>query len=117
MTEFSEYLTCPYRYYLRRRLGLKARDTSAEELDGGAFGSLIHDVLAAFAASDVKSSAVADEIAAFLDEALRREVELVFRGGTLPAVAVRDRDAAYGEIVSALVAGASRDLRPSWVRQ
>ena len=35
----------------------------------------------------------------------------------MPAVAVRDRDAAYGEIVSALVAGASRDLRPSWVRQ
>jgi RecB family exonuclease len=89
VTEFSEYLKCPYRYYLRRRLGLKARDTSAEELDGGAFGSLIHDVLAAFAASDVKSSAVADEIAAFLDEALRREVELVFRGGTLPAVAVQ----------------------------
>lgn len=35
----------------------------------------------------------------------------------MPAVAVRDRDAAYGEIVSALVAGATRDLRPSWVKQ
>ena len=35
----------------------------------------------------------------------------------LPAVAVRDQDEAYGEVVQELVAGVTRDLRPTWVKQ
>lgn len=35
----------------------------------------------------------------------------------LPSVAVRDREAAYGELVQTLVAGVTRDLRPTWVRE
>ena len=35
----------------------------------------------------------------------------------LPAVAMRDQDEAYGEVVQQLVAGVTRDLRPTWVKQ
>ena len=35
----------------------------------------------------------------------------------LPAVAVRDQEAAYGELVHPLVHGVTRDLRPTWVKQ
>jgi hypothetical protein len=37
--------------------------------------------------------------------------------GGLPKVALRDQEAAYGEVVHELVAGVTRDLRPTWVKQ
>ena len=45
VTEFRTYLACPYRYYLKHVERLEAIDDAARELDGGAFGSLIHRVL------------------------------------------------------------------------
>lgn len=48
VTEFRDYLACPYRYYLRQIRRLRAVDDSARELDGGAFGTLLHLVLSAF---------------------------------------------------------------------
>lgn len=38
-------------------------------------------------------------------------------GAGLPSVAMRDREEAYGELVNALIVDATRDLRPTWVRQ
>lgn len=35
----------------------------------------------------------------------------------LPSIAMRDRDAAYGEVVGQLVSEVTRDLRPTWVKQ
>ena len=35
VTEFKDYLGCPYRYYLRHVLELEGLDDSADELDGG----------------------------------------------------------------------------------
>ncbi len=37
--------------------------------------------------------------------------------GSLPSIAMRDKEEAYGEVVSQLVTDVTRDLRPSWVRQ
>ena len=37
--------------------------------------------------------------------------------GQLPSVAVRDRDEAYNQVVSQLIADVTRDLRPTWVKQ
>jgi RecB family exonuclease len=45
VTQFKDYLACPYRYYLRHVRNLKAIDDSARELDGGDFGSVLHEVL------------------------------------------------------------------------
>jgi hypothetical protein len=35
----------------------------------------------------------------------------------LPSIAMRDREEAYGELVSQLVTDVTRDLRPTWIKQ
>jgi hypothetical protein len=35
----------------------------------------------------------------------------------LPSIAMRDKEEAYGEVVSQLVTDVTRDLRPTWVKQ
>lgn len=37
--------------------------------------------------------------------------------GALPSIAVRDKEEAYGEVVTQLVADVTRDLRPTWIKQ
>jgi hypothetical protein len=46
-----------------------------------------------------------------------RTVGKLALSGGLPSVAVRDPDDAYGQVVSELVRGVTRDLRPTWVKQ
>jgi RecB family exonuclease len=55
VTDFRSYLACPYRFYLRRFLRLTTQTDATEELDGGFFGSLAHEVLEAFGASSEAS--------------------------------------------------------------
>ncbi len=45
VTAFSDYLTCPFRFYLKRILGMKEMDDLKTELEPMDFGSLVHDVL------------------------------------------------------------------------
>ncbi len=70
VTEFRDYLACPYRYYLRHRLGLKAIDDASEELDAGQFGGLMHDVLKRFADSPLADVTDRTRLAAGLAELL-----------------------------------------------
>ncbi len=37
--------------------------------------------------------------------------------GSLPSIAMRDTEEAYGEVVGQLVSDVTRDLRPTWVKQ
>jgi hypothetical protein len=74
VTRFRDYLACPYRFYLRHVLKLEATEDDAAELDGGAFGDLVHRVLASFGRSDeagqLRTSSSSDDIAGFLDAKL-----------------------------------------------
>jgi ATP-dependent helicase/nuclease subunit B len=56
VTAFKSYLTCPYRYFLRHELGLGTLDDRAVELDGLAFGEVLHKVLHLFGESDDRDS-------------------------------------------------------------
>jgi ATP-dependent helicase/nuclease subunit B len=89
VTEFRDYLACPFRYYLRHRLKLESFDDAAVELDGGLFGSLAHQVLREFgrsaAAAVTDAEVIYRELGALLDEAT---VEM-FGKEPLPAVAVQ----------------------------
>ncbi|MFZ5831258.1 MAG: PD-(D/E)XK nuclease family protein, partial [Planctomycetota bacterium] len=87
VTEFRDYLACPYRYYLRRRLRLEQVSDVAEELDGGQFGSLVHAVLGDFGLGKKRDSHDPDEIDAFLIVALERHAEKQY--GRAPRAAVR----------------------------
>jgi len=47
-TDFSVYLACPFRYYLRKRLWVDAFDPGVREMDALQFGDMIHRVLERF---------------------------------------------------------------------
>jgi ATP-dependent helicase/nuclease subunit B len=62
VTKFRDYISCPYRFYLRHVLGLEAITDEADEMDGGAFGDLAHHVLEQFGRAD-EAKAVRVELA------------------------------------------------------
>ncbi len=89
VTEFRDYLVCPYRYYLRHRLGLEALDDSAPELDGGGFGNLLHDVLRDFGRGEARDSTNPEEIRGELFVRLGELAAAQFGKVALPAVRVQ----------------------------
>ncbi|HBT75387.1 MAG TPA: hypothetical protein DEB39_00340 [Planctomycetaceae bacterium] len=75
VTEFRDYLACPYRYFLKHRLHLESLDDRAEELDALAFGALVHEVLDAFARDEnIVGATNADVVSDRLDRELDRIV-------------------------------------------
>jgi RecB family exonuclease len=89
ITAFRDYLACPYRFYLRRVLHLSAVDDAAAELDGGAFGTLLHAALRDFGAGPSRDSTDPEEIAMALNEAVTRHVAPLYGGRPLAAVEVQ----------------------------
>ncbi len=49
VTQFRDYLMCPFRFYLKHGLKMKEIDASRTEMDAMEFGSLLHAVLEKFA--------------------------------------------------------------------
>ncbi len=89
VTAFREYLACPYRFYLRRVLKLQPQNDAAEELDGGLFGSLVHDVLRQFGLGPCRDSTDPAEIRQYLREMLEREAAGQFGRHALASVQVQ----------------------------
>jgi RecB family exonuclease len=89
VTEFRDYLACPYRYYLRHVLRLSGLGDAGEELDGAMFGSLAHTVLDEFGKGPLCGSTSPEKIAEFLDAALDEQVRRQFGESPLPAVRVQ----------------------------
>lgn len=89
VTAFRTYLACPYRFYLAHVLRLSACGDEAAEMDGGAFGSLLHDVLAKFGASEAKHLEHAGPIEDFLEAELTRQAKQKFGQFHLPSVEVQ----------------------------
>jgi ATP-dependent helicase/nuclease subunit B len=52
VTQFRDYLACPFRFYLRHVLGMEELGDEKREMDALDFGSLIHCVLQKMAGSD-----------------------------------------------------------------
>jgi hypothetical protein len=89
VTELRDYLACPYRYYLKHRLKLRALADWAEELDGAGFGNLLHDVLRDFSEGPAADSASAEAIREELFLALGQLKAQRFGKQPLPAVHVQ----------------------------
>jgi hypothetical protein len=79
-------LACPYRFYLQHVLRLAAVSDQARELDGAAFGSLLHEVLRDFGESPEAQSSDPSQIAGRLDMLLDQHARESF--GALPVAAV-----------------------------
>jgi len=78
VTEFSSYLSSPYRYYLARVLKLGGMDDSAHELDALGFGNLIHDVLQDWGTGTTRDSADEMEIRNELHRLLEDRVNRIY---------------------------------------
>jgi len=89
VTAFRDYLACPYRFYLRRIMRVEAVDDAADELDGGAFGGLAHEVFNRFGRDERRHTTSAEEIFALMDEFLQQLVAEQFGLHPRPAVAVQ----------------------------
>lgn len=89
VTGFRTYIECPYRYYLRHVLELETIDDREEELNGGAYGTLLHDVLTRFGRDPLAISTEPDRINRFLRRTLNELVERQFGKDRLPAVDVQ----------------------------
>jgi ATP-dependent helicase/nuclease subunit B len=88
VTRFKDYLACRYRYYLRHVRKLEAVDDSARELDGGAFGTLLHGVLSALGRNPHIPYASLNVIVDFLDAQLS-EVARQRYGADLSRASIR----------------------------
>ncbi|MCA9080687.1 MAG: PD-(D/E)XK nuclease family protein [Planctomycetaceae bacterium] len=87
VTEFSDYLLSPYRYYLRRVLWLQEVSDDVAELDPAGFGNLIHHVLDVFGQSEARHSSDPVKVLAVLEAALEDYVNQLF--GSQPQMTVR----------------------------
>lgn len=77
VTQFRSYLACPFRFYLRFRLGMDRRPPPGAEFDARAFGTFAHSALERLA-RDPAASTLTDEAAIrdFLDAAVLEEAVL-----------------------------------------
>lgn len=90
VTEFRDYLACPYRYALRRCLRLRTTEATLAELNPMQFGDLAHKVLESFGRDPlVRESRDPREIEAFLLDALIRQMQDQFGTHLLPAVRIQ----------------------------
>jgi RecB family exonuclease len=89
VTEFRDYLACPYRYYLQHVLKLEVLADSAAELDGAAFGSLAHAVLHAFGKGPLAASTDVEAIRADLDQLLDESVGGQYGKAPMPSILVQ----------------------------
>ncbi len=86
VTDFKQYLQCPYRFYLSRVLQLKPCVDNLVELPPFAFGHLLHEIVEAFGNDPIKDSTDPDEIRMFF----RRQIDLTMeRHGEQASAAVQ----------------------------
>lgn len=89
VTRFKDYIACPYRYYLRHVKKLQAAEDSSRELEGSAFGNLLHSVLGEFGrdSNGLRQSDDPDRIAKYLQDQLQTIAASIFGGKqTRPAI-------------------------------
>lgn len=73
VTAFRDYLRCPFRFFLKRELGMRSVEARPFEISAADFGTLVHDTLEAMGCHpEVSVSENADEIRAFLVDDFRR---------------------------------------------
>lgn len=79
VTAFRDYISCPYRFWLKHVLHLHVERAGEMELDARLFGSLVHKVLEQFGKdSSVNKSSEADAIQQVLSDVLDDVVQLKF---------------------------------------
>lgn len=83
-SRLRDYLTCPFRFYLKNGKGMAAVDPSTRELDAAEFGRIIHHAFHCLALNGtMQDSTHPGQIADFLEDAVRGDIRR--RYGQRPA--------------------------------
>lgn len=83
---FADYLKCPYRFYLKHRLGMERVDPARPELDALAFGTLCHGAIERFSREPHRPhdrDGISQSLAAHLEDVARETY------GSRPSLPVR----------------------------
>jgi ATP-dependent helicase/nuclease subunit B len=112
VTSFKHYLSSPYLFYLRHGLHLEERPIPPAELEGSAFGSLLHGTLHAFAQDPARDSKDADIIFQACRTALDRSAAQIF--GALPSLPVRLQLERAHERLRAFASWQAKRRRDGW---
>ena len=88
VTDFADYLKCPFRFYLSKFLHLGGHDPEQREMDALQFGTLVHNVLERYGRETPLLEKEEEIIAAVL-ASLEREVASRFGSDPSPAVRVQ----------------------------
>lgn len=90
VTAFTDYLKCPFRFYLKHVLKMEEYDASQAELDARAFGSLFHDTMQVLHLNEaLRNSRDAGVLTAFLHQAMELKVEETYGNRLTIPVAVQ----------------------------
>ncbi len=101
VTDFSTYLLCPFRFYLKRALGMEPVDARKLEMDFRDFGTLCHAALEKFGFEEsLRDSTDGDEISDFLSTSLE-DLATAKYGSNLPAPVIIQLDAARQRLAAA----------------
>ena len=75
VTQFSDYLRCPFRFFLKHGLGMEEFDREKLEMDNRDFGNLCHDALEQFGRDEsIRDSTEYPQIRDYLIEQLDKHV-------------------------------------------
>jgi len=88
VTDFANYLKCPFRFYLSKFLKLTSHDPEQREMDAMQFGSLVHSVLERYG-KEFPNLSDREEIASAVLLSLEREIANRFGKDPSPAVRVQ----------------------------
>ncbi len=89
VTEFRDYLHCPYRYYLKNIVRTRRASDELFELDGARYGTFIHAALCDFGTSPLCHSTDSSDIYSFLADRVEERAKEEFGSKPLPAVLVQ----------------------------
>ena len=79
VTQFSDYLRCPFRFFLKHGLGMEEYDRHKLEMDNRDFGNLCHDALESFGSEpSIRNSTDRREISDYLIGQLGSRVNRIY---------------------------------------
>ena len=101
VTAFKDYLTCPFRFYLKHILGMEELDDQKAELNSMDFGSLVHETLNEMAQNHQMNQCEDErELARFLQARAEEWIRLRF-GQSPPLQVTIQLDAAKQRLAAA----------------
>lgn len=109
VTSFRSYLSCPFRFYLSKGLGMREQEIGKLEMDRMEFGNLCHHALRRFGENEsIRESADPAEIRKFLEGEAESRVNSLY-GDTLPVPVLIQLDSVWQRLAAA--AGVQAALR------